>query len=392
MAAARTDAGLRVAPPLSLYAHLPWCVKKCPYCDFNSHEPGPAGPAEARYVAALIADLEFELPRIRDRAITSLFIGGGTPSLFSGRALAGLLEAFRARLNLAPGIEITLEANPGSAEAARFDAYRRAGVNRLSIGAQSFNARHLRALGRGHNAAEARRAIELARRAGFENLNIDLMFGLPGQTVEAALADLETAVEPGPAHISWYQLTIEPNTVFYRRPPPLPAEDRLWEIETAGQRYLRQRGYRHYEISAYAQAGRRCLHNLNYWQFGDYLGLGAGAESKLTAIDGSGVERRRRHRLPERYMALAGSAAAISETRRLSQADLVFEFMLNAMRLSAGVASALFSERTGLPATALGQAAERAIRRGLLSMDNGIIRPTATGRRYLNDLLEIFLA
>lgn len=388
----QTEARSRPVPPLSLYAHLPWCVKKCPYCDFNSHALGPNGPAEARYVAALIADLEFALPCIGARAITSIFIGGGTPSLFSGPALAGLLDAFRARLRLAPGIEITLEANPGSAEAARFKDYRRAGVNRLSIGVQSFNARYLSALGRSHGPIEARRAVRIARRAGFENLNIDLMFGLPGQTVADALADLATAVALGPAHISWYQLTIEPHTVFYHKPPPRPADDRLWQMETEGRRYLASHGYRHYEISAFARAGRRCRHNLNYWQFGDYLGLGAGADSKLTAKDGRGVERQRRQRLPERYMALAGGSAAVSETRRLSRADRVFEFMLNALRLDEGVAGALFTERTGLPEAALGPAGERAVRRGLLSMDNGMIRPTATGRRYLNDLLEMFLA
>ena len=385
------ETGSRPVPPLSLYAHLPWCVQKCPYCDFNSHALGPNGPAEARYVAALIADLEFALPRIGARAITSIFIGGGTPSLFSGPALAGLLDAFRARLRLAPGIEITLEANPGSAEAARFKAYRRAGVNRLSIGVQSFNARCLGALGRSHGPDEARRAVEIARRAGFENLNIDLMFGLPNQTVADALADLAIAVALGPAHISWYQLTIEPHTVFYHKPPPLPADDRLWQMETEGRRYLASHGYRHYEISAFARAGRRCRHNLNYWQFGDYLGLGAGADSKLTAEDGRGVERQRRQRLPERYMALAGGRAAVSETRRLSRADRVFEFMLNALRLDEGVSGALFTERTGLPVAALGPAGERAVGRGLLSMDNGMIRPTATGRRYLNDLLEMFL-
>ena len=387
----RATAGLPAGLPLSLYVHLPWCGRKCPYCDFNSHQLKPDGPAEARYVAALIADLEFELPRVRERAIASIFIGGGTPSLFSGRALTRLLDALRARLNLAPGIEITLEANPGSAEAARFSAYRQAGVNRLSLGVQSFDARCLAALGRSHGADEARRAVELARRAGFENMNIDLMFGLPGQTAEHALADLETAVGLGPAHISRYQLTIEPNTVFYRRPPPLPAEDCLWEMETEGQRYLRERGYRHYEISAYARAGRDCRHNLNYWQFGDYLGLGAGAHSKLSGFDGGGVERRRRHRLPERYMALAGSAAAVTESRRLSENDLVFEFMLNAMRLGKGVRRALFAERTGLPAAALEQPARAALRRGLLRMDQDTIRPTAAGRRYLNELLEIFL-
>jgi len=377
--------------PLSLYLHLPWCVKKCPYCDFNSHEIGRRPVREREYIDALVRDLEFELPRIWGRRMLSLFIGGGTPSLFSPEALAHLMAALRARLTISPDIEITLEANPGTAEAARFRGYRELGVNRLSIGIQSFNDDHLKRLGRIHDSAEARAAVDMAHDAGFEDINLDLMFGLPQQSPREALADLQAAIDCQPHHISWYQLTIEPNTVFYSRPPALPGDDAAWEMQQQGQRQLEECGFRQYEISAYARGGHPCVHNLNYWQFGDYLGLGAGAHGKITDVAAGSVTRFARHRIPEAYMRKAGTAEVITETRRLGREDLALEFMMNALRLTDGVPPSLFLERTGLPLTCIRPELEQAESRGLIAWDIHRIKPTALGQRYLNDLLQIFM-
>jgi oxygen-independent coproporphyrinogen-3 oxidase len=379
------------ALPLSLYIHLPWCVKKCPYCDFNSHAASGEPLPEAEYVAALVRDLEFALAQIWGRRITSIFIGGGTPSLFSGAAINELLAALHARLNFNPAIEITLEANPGTTDSEHFHGYYAAGVNRLSIGVQSFNDDHLRALGRIHDAAAARRAIDAASAAGFDNINLDLMFGLPGQTTESAIRDLEIAIECAPQHISWYQLTIEPNTAFYSRPPALPDEDRVCEMQEYGQVLLAQHGYEHYEVSAYATTGRRCRHNLNYWEFGDYLGIGAGAHSKLTDAGSHCVRRHARHRMPLSYLQLAGTDAAVVSGQTLSKADLVLEFMLNALRLVHGFAPDLFTQRCGIPLEEISVPLGEAQARQLLERDINKIIPTARGRRYLNDLIACFM-
>ena len=392
----KTDAagpGPRFAapPPLSLYLHLPWCVRKCPYCDFNSHPLRDQAPW-GRYVDALLADLEHELPRVWGRRVGTVFLGGGTPSLLPAAELGRLLDGVRARLPLAPGAEITLEANPGTAEAARFAAFRAAGVNRLSIGVQSLDDAMLRALGRIHDAAQARAAVAAARAAGFDNINLDLMFGLPGQDHAGALRDLEAALALAPEHLSWYQLTIEPHTAFAASPPPdLPDEDALAAMHEAGLERLARAGYEQYEVSAFARPGRQCRHNRNYWEFGDYLGLGAGAHGKLTDAATGTVVRRRRVRHPGDYLAAAGTAAAVAGEETVRAPDLVFEFMLNALRLTAGFPVALFTERTGLPLEAARPALEAGRSRGWLETDGERIRPTATGRRFLDDLTALFL-
>lgn len=377
-------------PPLSLYIHLPWCVRKCPYCDFNSHEAGEGVP-EADYVDALIADLEAELPRVWGRRLESIFLGGGTPSLFSAEALDRLFTAVRARLPWRPGLEVTVEANPGASDAQRFRGYREAGVTRLSIGVQSLDDAHLRRLGRIHGADEARAAFEAARSAGFDNINLDLMFGLPEQSLTSATEDLDTALALGPEHLSWYQLTLEPNTLFAVRPPPLPDDDTLWEMQETGQGMLAAAGYTQYEVSAYARPDRECRHNLNYWQFGDYLGLGAGAHGKISLPAEHRILRRWKQRQPRRYMeaALAGDAAGGEHT--LTPEELVFEFMLNATRLARGVDTPLFTACTGLDPAALEPMRTRAVAQGLLVDDPARIAPTATGRRFLNDLQALFL-
>ncbi len=392
----KTDAagpGPRFAapPPLSLYLHLPWCVRKCPYCDFNSHPLRDQAPW-GRYVDALLADLEHELPQVWGRRVGTVFLGGGTPSLLPAAELARLLDGVRARLPLAPGAEITLEANPGTAEAARFAAFRAAGVNRLSIGVQSLDDAMLGALGRIHDAAQARAAVAAARAAGFDNINLDLMFGLPGQDRAGALRDLEAALALAPEHLSWYQLTIEPHTAFAASPPPdLPDEDALAAMHEAGLERLARAGYEQYEVSAFARPGRQCRHNRNYWEFGDYLGLGAGAHGKLTDAATGTVVRRRRVRHPGDYLAAAGTAAAVAGEETVRAPDLVFEFMLNALRLTAGFPAALFTERTGLPLEAARPALEAGRSRGWLETDGERIRPTATGRRFLDDLAALFL-
>jgi len=370
-------------PPLALYAHLPWCVRKCPYCDFNSHERADALP-EREYVDALVADLEGLLPSVWGRRLRSIFIGGGTPSLFSPESIDRLLAAIRARLPLEPEAEVTLEANPGTAEAGRFRGYRAAGVNRLSLGIQSFNDEKLSALGRIHSADEARRAIEMAQ-AVFDNVNLDIMYGLPGQTLEEARADAAEGLRFGTTHFSAYQLTLEPNTVFYSKPPRLPEHDACADMQLAVEELAAAAGFEHYETSAFARPGRRCRHNLNYWEFGDYLGIGAGAHGKLSFADR--VTRHERTKQPREYMAAAGTL----QEKVIAARELPFEFMLNALRLVEGVPAGLFAERTGLPGATILRKLQAARDKGLLEEDTLRIRPTRRGRLFLNDLLQLFL-
>jgi oxygen-independent coproporphyrinogen-3 oxidase len=374
---------LELLPPLALYVHIPWCVRKCPYCDFNSHERPGALP-EREYVERLIEDLDERLPCVWGRRLVSVFIGGGTPSLFSPDSIDALLSAVRARLPLEPGAEVTLEANPGTVEAGRFRGFRQAGVNRISIGVQSFDERMLGALGRIHSGLEARRAIEAAA-AAFDNVNLDLMYGLPGQDAAMARADLETALAFGVPHVSAYQLTLEPNTVFWSRPPALPEHDLCADMQLAAEELLGAAGYQHYETSAFAKPGRRCRHNLNYWEFGDYLGIGAGAHGKLSFPDR--VTRHERAKQPAEYLkSLSGKETEVPPR------ELPFEFMLNALRLVEGFDVALFGERTGLPLSAVEKQLSEAEGRGLIERDWKRIRPTARGRLFLNELLALFLA
>lgn len=378
-------------PPLAAYVHIPWCVKKCPYCDFNSHTSA-AGLPEAEYVAALIADLDADLLSVSAdaarRPLQSIFFGGGTPSLFSAESLGRILDGLSQRLHFADDIEITLEANPGTFEQAKFAGYRNAGINRLSIGIQSFNAAHLKALGRIHDDQEALRAVDMARRAGFDNLNLDLMHGLPGQTLNDALADIDQAIGLSPEHLSWYQLTLEPNTVFYSKPPVLPEDDTLWDIQEAGQARLAEHGFAQYEISAYARPGRQARHNLNYWQYGDFFGIGAGAHGKLTHSSGH-IERYWKTRLPRDYLDAAKAFRAGGKS--LSAEELPFDFLMNALRLVDGVPSELFPARTGLSLDRIAPTLDHAVRRGLLEPWHTRLRPTERGRLFLNDLLEMFL-
>lgn len=374
-------------PPLALYIHIPWCVRKCPYCDFNSHAAGPTLP-EAEYVDALLADLDNDLAHVHGRPLTSIFFGGGTPSLFSAAALGRLLDGVARRLSFAPDIEITLEANPGTFEQAKFVAYRGLGINRLSIGIQSFQDAKLKALGRIHGRDEAIRAADRARAAGFDNFNLDLMHGLPEQSVADALGDLEQAIALAPTHLSWYQLTMEPNTVFWSQPPELPEDDTLWDIQEAGQARLAAAGYHQYETSAYAQPGRQARHNLNYWGFGDFLGIGAGAHAKLSAPDGT-LQRTWKTRLPKDYLDPAKAFQA--GAKPLAPADLPFDFMMNALRLVDGVPAAWYPQRTGQSLDSLAPALAAARRAGLLAEDEQRLRPTARGQLFLNDLLQSFL-
>jgi putative oxygen-independent coproporphyrinogen III oxidase len=378
---------LQAAPPLSLYIHLPWCVRKCPYCDFSSFESREGLP-EQEYVAALIKDLEAALPLIWGRKIVSIFMGGGTPSLFSAQSIDALLTQVRTLLPVEAHAEITLEANPGTAEAQKFADFRSAGVNRLSLGIQSFNPTHLRALGRIHDDREARFAVELALR-NFDNVNLDLMYALPEQTMAEALADIREAVSFSPQHISAYHLTLEPNTVFYNQPPSLPDDDMSAAMQEAIEAELAGAGYEHYETSAFAKKHQRCRHNLNYWLFGDYLGIGAGAHGKLTLHDR--VLRQVRHRQPKAYMEKAMSGNALEEERIVSSDELPFEFMMNALRLTEGFPVSLFFARTGLSLTAVLPMLEEAQRRGLIERDALHIRPTLLGQRFLNELLQLFL-
>jgi oxygen-independent coproporphyrinogen-3 oxidase len=379
-----------VTPPLSLYIHIPWCVRKCPYCDFNSHAVRDAIP-ESAYLDALSADLEQELPGVWGRTVQSIFLGGGTPSLFSAEGISQLLEAVRARVTLTPGAEITLEANPGTVDRKRFSGFRDAGVNRLSLGIQSFNARLLERIGRIHDAEQARGAIAAARAAGFDNLNLDLMFGLPGQTREQALADLHTAVELRPEHLSWYELTIEPNTWFSRYPPARPDADLRWDMQQQGGAVLRAAGYKRYEVSAWSRPGQQCRHNLNYWQFGDYLGLGAGAHGKLSDAAGQTITRSVKIRHPRSYLENATGGGRCARHHALSTEDAILEFVMNALRLDAGFSTATFGAHTGLPAELIERAAANAAAAGLLVMQNDRIRCTPLGRRYLNDAIGYFM-
>ena len=376
-------------PPLSLYVHLPWCVRKCPYCDFNSYEARGALP-DLEYVAALLRDLRGELPFAQGRAIETIFLGGGTPSLFSGTAIARLLDGLRADASIAPNAEITLEANPGAVDAARFAAFREAGVNRLSIGIQSFRDDKLRALGRVHSSAQTEAAVATARAAGFANVNLDVMYGLPGDDVGGAVADLERAVALAPEHISWYHLTLEPNTAFERRPPPLPDDDVVASIEEQGRALLAAHGYERYEISAYARRGRRCLHNVNYWQFGDYLGVGAGAHGKVTLLEAGEIARRAKTRNPRTYLRLAGRADATGEERVVTRAQAALELLMNALRLLDGTTVETFEARAGQPAAAIAAARAVAAARGWLGAEPDRLRATPAGLQRLNRLLELF--
>lgn len=377
-----------VLPPLALYVHLPWCVRKCPYCDFNSHELRGAID-EHGYVDALLRDLDHDLTHVHGRTLQSIFIGGGTPSLFAPESIARLLDGVRVRAAVGDDCEITLEANPGTVELERFRGFRAAGVNRLSIGIQSFEPEKLTLLGRIHGRDEALAAAQAVHAAGFDNFNLDLMYGLPGQTEDQALADLRTAIECAPAHLSLYQLTIEPNTLFHARPPQLPDDDTTWAMQERLQELLARHGYAQYEVSAYARVGRECRHNRNYWEFGDYLGLGAGAHAKLTYTEG--VARHSKLRDPKSYLAHAGSVRAVTGARALAENDLVCEFMLNALRLTRGFRSDLYTARTGLALATLAPRLAEAEHRGLLVRDANAIRPTDLGRRFLNDLLLLFL-
>jgi putative oxygen-independent coproporphyrinogen III oxidase len=374
-------------PPLSLYIHFPWCVRKCPYCDFNSHAVRGEIP-EAQYIDALLADLEQDLPRVWGRPVRSVFLGGGTPSLFSPEAIERLLAGVRARVALIPDAEVTLEANPGTVETERFRGYRAAGVNRLSIGIQSFQPEQLQKLGRIHG-REALAAAQAARAAGFDNFNLDLMFGLPQQTLDEALTDLRTALALNPTHLSLYQLTLEPNTLFHAQPPELPDEDVLAAMQEALQAELADSGFAQYEVSAYARTGCRSRHNLNYWQFGDYLGIGAGAHAKITNADG--VTRLWKVKQPRDYLETAGTPAGLGGEQRPGRDDVAFEFMLNALRLTEGVPAILFSERTGLDPACVQKPLTQAIARGLLEPGHEHIRPTPLGRRFLNELVALFL-
>jgi putative oxygen-independent coproporphyrinogen III oxidase len=376
---------LAALPPLALYVHIPWCVRKCPYCDFNSHERTGDLP-EAEYIEKLFVDLENLLPSVWGRRLTSVFIGGGTPSLFSPGSIDRLLSGVRARLPLEPGAEITLEANPGTVEAARFKGFRDAGVNRISVGVQSFDDRMLQALGRIHGGAEARRALEAAL-ASFDNVNLDLMYGLPGQSAAMAQADLEEAVASGVPHVSAYQLTLEPNTAFWSKPPPLPEHDLCADMQLAAEALLGAAGYQHYETSAFAKPGRRSKHNLNYWQFGDYLGIGAGAHGKISFPDR--ITRHSRIKQPKDYLL---SQDSLIEDRALPAKEVPFEFMLNALRLTDGFPPGLFTERTGLPLATVEASLQEAEKKGLLERDWQRIRPSERGRLFLNELLELFLA
>jgi putative oxygen-independent coproporphyrinogen III oxidase len=398
---------LVAAVPLALYAHMPWCVRKCPYCDFNSHQLKSASPPRD-YIDALIRDFDSELPGLEGRGIDAVFFGGGTPSLFSPDEFARLLEALRQRIAFAGDAEITLEANPGTVERGRFAGYRDAGINRVSLGAQSFAPHALERLGRIHTAEDTHRAVEELRAAGIDNFNLDLMYALPGQGLEEAIFDVRTACRLGPAHISYYQLTIEPDTVFHARPPPLPDEDAAWIIQTECQQILAAEGFEQYEVSAYAKHGMRCRHNLNYWLFGDYVGLGAGAHGKISSSVPDRILRTAKPKQPREYIErlsgspttgspmAAGSAtrsgpAPIGERKYIAAADLPFEFMLNALRLKDGFATRDFERRTGLPLSSIEPALRHAGNRGLLAAVADGWRPTALGARFLNDLQSSFL-
>ena len=382
---------LTALPPLALYIHFPWCEKKCPYCDFNSHQvkDGATGFDEERYINALIADLETELPRIWGRQVHSIFIGGGTPSLLSAKGMDTLLSAVRARIQLDPDAEITMEANPGSVEAEKFAGFSKAGINRVSLGIQSFQDAQLKALGRIHNGEEAKRAIAIAIQH-FKSVNLDLMYGLPMQTLEDAKRDIDTALSFKTPHLSLYNLTLEPNTYFANFPPKLPNEDAIDAIFEQNLDLLSKAGYKRYEVSAYAKPGMECKHNLNYWRFGDYIGIGAGAHGKISFPDK--ITRQVRERHPETYMqSMEIKGNALVESKEIPAADLPFEFMLNTLRLTDGVNTNTFTERTGLPLNVISKSLDEATKKGLLDSNPTLLKGTAQGLRYLNNLQEIFL-
>ena len=378
-------------PPLSLYIHIPWCVRKCPYCDFNSHELRDTLP-EQDYVDALIADLEQDLPGVWGRSVESIFIGGGTPSLFSAAAIERLLSEVRARIPLKPDAEITLEANPGTVDQQHFTGFYAAGINRLSIGVQSFQPDLLEKIGRIHNDTQALAAITAAQQAGFTNINLDLMYGLPGQTTEQALADLQTAIDRQPAHISRYELTIEPNTWFHSHPPAAVEDEMLWDMQETGRTLLAANGYSRYEVSAYAKDKRQCRHNLNYWQFGDYLGIGAGAHAKITDASRQTISRTAKIRHPRSYMEHANSEQRISSCNELNEYDVKLEFALNALRLDRGFTTTGFSETTGLPFSCMQETITAACENGLLLQDDETIQTTAKGQQHLNELLQYWVS
>jgi oxygen-independent coproporphyrinogen-3 oxidase len=385
---------LTVLPPLSLYVHMPWCVRKCPYCDFNSHV-APESIPQQQYIDALIEDLAIDAAAAQGRAIVSVFFGGGTPSLFAPEQVGRFLEAARRQVPFADGAEITLEANPGTIEHGRFSGYRDAGINRVSLGAQTFDAAQLQTLGRIHGRDDIARAVDEVVRAGLENFNLDLMYGLPAQTQQQALADLDAALALGPAHVSHYQLTLEPGTVFYHRPPPLPESDAIWQMQLECQERLATRGYEHYEVSAYARTGRRSRHNLNYWQFGDYIGVGAGAHGKLTWLANaerrSAIVRSARVKQPREFLRRA-AAERISDRFAVESAELPFEYMLNVLRLTDDFAEADFEARTGLPFATIADAVAQAQSKGLLERaGTSGWRVTDLGQRFLNDLQAAFL-
>lgn len=384
------DSALLALPPLSLYVHVPWCVRKCPYCDFNSHQKQGELP-QSEYVAALLADFEQDLSYLQGRSIQSIFIGGGTPSLFSANAYDTLFSGLLRHASFSDDIEITLEANPGTAEMLKFSDYRRAGINRLSIGIQSFDENQLRHLGRIHSADESRRAIDLARKAGFDNFNLDIMYGLKDQSEEQALADLNEAIAHGPEHLSWYQLTIEPNTEFYKRPPTLPPEDELIAIQDAGLALLQRSGFQRYEISAFARQDRRARHNLNYWRFGDYLGIGAGAHGKITLPTEGRLLRTRKNKQPNHYLQGAVRRQFIAGSDDIAHQDIALEYLLNVLRLQEGFTPRAFETATGLDYGVIRKQVESLLGKSLLCMENGIIRPTEKGHQFLNTVLEEFL-
>ena len=381
---------LKSPPPLSLYIHTPWCVHKCPYCDFNSHAIKAQLPEE-EYLKALLNDLEQDLPRIWGRKVQSIFIGGGTPSVLSSDFYEQLFSALRALVMISANAEITMEANPGTTDYEKFKGFREAGINRLSIGVQSFDDQQLQVLGRIHSADEVLKAFEAARKSGFSNINLDLMFGLPAQTVRQGLRDVEQALQLQPEHLSYYQLTIEPNTLFHNKPPALPDDDRIWEIQHEAQQRMAAHGFSQYEVSAYAKSNRQCFHNRNYWEFGDYLGIGAGAHSKLTDVNQQKITRLIKEKHPREYLDKTAQAEAIISEQVLSRSDLAVEFMMNALRLSEGFPVVLFSERTGLPITAVEEPLRRAEQRGLIDWSLDTISPTDKGKLFLNDLLALFL-
>lgn len=388
---------LLLTPPLALYVHLPWCVRKCPYCDFNSHEyradGGRGALPFAAYVDALVADLDHDLPLAWGRTIHTVFFGGGTPSLFPPDAIDAFLQQASARLRFAPNPEITLETNPGTTEHGRFADYRKAGVNRISFGIQSFDDGCLQRLGRIHDSAEAEAAVKLAQDAGLDNLNLDLMYALPQQTLAMAEHDVVRAIALQPAHLSHYQLTLEPNTVFAAKPPPgIPDDDGAWDMQERCQDLIAQAGYAQYEVSAYARPGRQCAHNLNYWRFGDYLGIGAGAHGKLTLGADQRILRRWKVKHPAAYLAAAGTTASIGGDEDIDAGRRPFDFMLNALRLNEGFSLAMFEARTGLPRTAIAAQLQLAVERGWLEAGSDAVAPTELGRRFTNDVIGLFLS